>query len=160
MNQMPPKKKKTSRRRDTAVSIPGLAEGLLLANVATTGLFNLSLKDWAMDGWTAGSTGLAAHPNQLSLYEMIYGNASQTSTIALPSMGGYGTGPTTQTVTLTPGSNTEVITQNARANIFPMVAQSIAIPVAFRVGKRFMRKPIRMGNKLLKQAGLRRMVKI
>jgi len=153
-------KKKQKRRKDTAVSITGLAEGLMLANVATSGLFNLSLKDWAMDGWTAGSTGLAAHPNQLSLYEMIYGNASQTVSVALPGGGGYGTGPSSTTMTLTPGSNTEVITQNARANMFPMITQSILIPVGFRVGKRFLRKPIRMGNKLLKQAGLRQMVKI
>lgn len=158
---MPPRKKKTKRRKDTAISITGLAEGLMLANVATSGLFNLSLKDWAMDGWTAGSTGLAAHPNQLSLYEMIYGNASQTTTIAIPSAtGAYGTGATTQTVTLTPGSNTEVITQNVRNNWLPMAIQSVAIPVGFRVGKRFLRKPIRLGNKLLKQAGLRGMVKI
>lgn len=156
---MPPKKKKTSRRKDTAISLTGLAEGLLLANAASTGLFNLSLKDWAMDGWTSGSTGLAAHPNQLSLYEMIYGNPNQTVSVTVP-QGGYGTGTTTQSMTLVAGSNLEVITQNARANMFPMVAQSIAIPVAFRVGKRFLRKPIRMGNKLLKQAGLRRMVKI
>lgn len=153
-------KKKQKRRSDKAVSITGLAEGLMLANVATSGLFNLSLKDWAMDGWTAGSTGLALAPEQLSLYEMIYGNASQTVTVALPGAGGYGMGPTSTTTTLTPGSNFETITRNARNNAFPMIAQSVLIPVSFRVGKRIFRKSIGMGNKLLKQAGLRQMVKI
>jgi len=156
---MPPRKKKKTRRRDTAISITGLAEGLMMANVATTGLFNLSLRDWAMDGWTNATQNLATHPNQLSLYEMIYGNQNLTQTVTVP-QGGYGTGTTTQSVTLIAGSNTETIANNARNNAFPMIAKSIMIPVGFRVGKRFLRKPIRMGNKLLKQAGLRGMVKL
>ena len=155
---MPPRKKKVSRRRDKAISITGLAESIMIANVGTTAAFGLSLKDFVMDGWTATSANLANHPNQLSLHELIYGNKSQTTTIALPSAG-YGS-PTSQTVTLTPGSNTEVIMQNLRANWVPAVIQGTLIPVGFRVSKRVLRKPIAQANKLLKQAGLRSMVKV
>jgi hypothetical protein len=152
------RKQKKTRRRDTAISITGLAESILIANVGTVAAFNLNLKDFIMDGWTAGSTGLATHPNQLSLHEIIYGNASQTSTVQLYNPGTGGT--TSQSVTLTPGSNLEVITQNLRNNWVPALIQGTLIPVGFRVSKRVLRKPIAQANKLLKQAGLRSMVKV
>lgn len=149
---MPPRKKKKTRRRDNAVSITGLAEALMIANVGTKAAFNLSAKDWLLDGWGTGSSAATSY-GQISLYEMIYGNTVKMA--ALPSAGGsgYTTGLSTQ-------SNLDVITANLQANWMPAVAQSIAIPVGWRVGKRLLRRPIAMGNKLLKQAGLRGMVKI
>ena len=147
------RKKQTKRRKDTAISITGLSEALLLANVGSKAAFGLSAWDFISDGWGASSTTKATGANQLSLWEMVYGNAASSTTLYLPS-------GQSQTVTMTPGSNAEVVMQNLQNNWMPAVIQSVAIPVGFRVGKRLLRKPIRMGNKLLKQAGLRGMVKI
>ena len=146
---MPPRKKKKTRRRDTAVSLTNLAEAVMLANVGTKAAFNLSAWDFVTDGWGQGSSSATAY-GQLSLYEMIYGN---TVSLTLPSGGGYQTGLSTT-------SNTDVVWSNIQNNWGPALMQSIAIPVGFRVGKRLLRRPISMGNKLLKQAGLRSMVKI
>ena len=149
---MPPRKKKKSRRRDTAVSVTGLAEAVMLANVGTKAAFGLSAWDWVSDGWGQGSSSATAY-GQLSLYEMIYGNTVRMA--ALPSAGGSG-----YTTGLSAQSNADVVLTNLQNNWMPAVVQSVAIPVGFRVGKRLLRKPISMGNKLLKQAGLRSMVKI
>ena len=122
---MPPRKKKQKRRRDTAISITGLAEAVMLANVGTKAAFNLSAWDWLSDGWRSG-TSAATNIGELSLYEMIYGNTATTATVYLP-----GQGATTQTIT--PGSNADVIMTNLRNNWMPAAIQSIAIPVGFRL---------------------------
>lgn len=153
---MPPRKKKTRRRRDTAISITGMAEALMLANVGTKAAFNLSAKDWLMDGWTAGSTGSALGAGQLSLHELIYGNNVTMLGFTNPQTGQqYGGGTVPQTI-----SNTDVVMTNLRNNWMPAVIQSVAIPVGWRLGKRLLRRPINMGNKMLKQVGLRSVVKI
>lgn len=151
---MPPRKKKKARRRDTAISVTGLAEAVMLANVGTKAAFNLSAYDFITDGWGQGSSSATSY-GQISLYEMIYGNT--VTMAALPSSG-YGLGQTT--TSLSTQSNADVVISNLQNNWMPAVVQSVAIPVGFRVGKRLLRKPIAMGNKLLKQAGLRSMVKI
>ena len=149
---MPPRKKKKSRRRDTAISVTGLAEAVMLANVGTKAAFNLSAYEFITDGWGQGSSSATGY-GQISLYEMIYGNTVRMA--ALPSAGGSG-----YTTGLSAQSNTDVVISNLQNNWMPALVQSVAIPVGFRVGKRLLRKPISMGNKLLKQAGLRSMVKI
>ena len=146
------KNSKTPRRRNTAVSLTGVAEAVMLANVGTQAAFNLSAWEFVTDGWQAGSSSATA-TGQLSLYEMIYGNKSKQISI------GYG-GGTTTTTTLTAGSNADIVMENLKNNWLPAAISSVAIPVGFRVGRKLLRRPITMGNKLLKQAGLRGMVKI
>ena len=77
------KKNKKSRRRDSAVSITGLAEAVMLANVGTQGAFGLSAWNFLSDGWTSGTTGRAYGAGQLSLHELVYGNYGQTGAVAL-----------------------------------------------------------------------------
>lgn len=147
------RKTKTKRRRDNALSLTGTAEAIMLANVGTRAAFNLSAWDWATDGWTAASSGMAQGPGQLSLHEMIYGNKS----MLLPfTVGGQSQGGLTSITT----PNMDIVVENIKQNWVPALIQSVAIPVGFRVGKKVLRRPITMGNKLLKQAGLRGMVKI
>ena len=124
----------------------------MLANVGTKAAFNLSAWDFVTDGWGQGASS-ATNYGQLSLYEMIYGNTVKLA--ALPSSGGSG-----YTTSLSTQSNTDVVLNNLQNNWMPALVQSVGIPVAFRVSKRLLRRPISMGNKLLKQAGLRSMVKI
>ena len=150
------KKNKTQRRRDTAVSITGLAEAAMIANVGTMAAFNLSAWDFLSDGWTTASAGKAHGLGQISLHELIYGNYATTAAVSMAG-GGYSGGGST---TLTTTGNSAIVMANLQNNAFPAIIQAVAIPVGFRVGKRLLRRPIAMGNKLLKQAGLRSMVKI
>ena len=129
----------------------------MLANVGTQGAFGLSAWNFLSDGWTSGTTGRAYGAGQLSLHELVYGNYGQTGAVALAGGSYAGGAGTIQSVTT---GNMTTITDNLKANWLPMVIQSVAIPVGFRVGKRVMRKPITMANKALKSAGLRSMVKI
>jgi len=147
------KKAKAPRRRDKAISITGLAEAVMLANVGTQAAFNLSAYDWIADGWTAGTSGSATGLGQLSLHELVYGNKSKTVSI------GYAGGGST-TTSISGTSNMDVVVSNLQANWMPALIQSVAIQIGFRIGKRVLRKPITMGNKALKAAGIRSMVKI
>jgi len=160
------KKSKAPRRRDKAISITGMAESILLANVGTQAAFNMNAWDWVKDGWGSAST--ATQAGQLSLYELIYGNyggalasvataGAGSSGSAVAPIGGSGYTPR---IGLVGGSNADVVLSNIQNNWMPALIQSVAIPVSFRVGKKLLRRPITMGNKLLKQAGLRSMVKI
>jgi hypothetical protein len=156
---MPRKKaKKTSRRRDNAVSITGLAEAVMLANVGTRAAFNLSAWDFLSDGWTTASAGKAHGSGQISLHELIYGNYG--SAVALAGGVGYsGSGSLGQASAITTPTM-DLVTTNLKANWLPAMIQGVAIPVGFRIGKRVMRKPITMANKALKAAGVRSMVKV
>ena len=165
------KKSKTPRRKDKAVSLTGLAEALMLANVGTRAAFGLSAWDWATDGWTANSAGKAHGAGQLSLHELIYGNYSGITTVGMAGGSGYGSGGSGSMAPIVGGGNTpapsllstpnmDIVTENIKNNWLPAVIQGVAIPVGFKLGKRFLRKPITMGNKLFKQIGVRGMVKI
>jgi len=149
------RKKNKPVKRDKAVSITGLAEAVMLANVGTQAVFNLSAYDFITDGWTTATQGKAYGSGQLSLHEMIYSNFSQAPTLSLASGQSYSSAPSASTT-----SNLDIITSNIQQNWMPALVKSVAIPVGFKVGKKFLRKPLRMGNKLLKQAGLRGMVKL
>ncbi len=116
----------------------------MLANVGTQAAFNTNAWEFLTAGtplnpntkWTAqGST-------TMSLRELIEWPASAT--------GGTHAGK----------SQGEIIMANLQDNAFNAIVSAIVIPMGFKVGRKVLRKPIRMGNKLLKTAGLRSMVKI
>lgn len=154
---MPPRKKKKTRRRDTAVSLTNLAEAVMLANVGTQAAFNLSAWDFISDGWTTNTSGRAYGPGQISLHELIYGNYAASG---LPIVAGGTYGQQIGGTSLQTTSNADVVMSNLQNNWGPALVKSILIPVGFKVGRRALSRPIRMGNKLLKQAGLRSVVKI
>lgn len=152
------RKQKKTRRRDNAVSITGLAEAVMLANVGTRAAFNLSAWDFLSDGWTAASAGKAHAAGQISLHELIYGNYGAAS-VALA--GGAYTGSTSVgTVSAVTSPMMDIVTTNIKANWLPAMIAGVTIPVSFRIGKRVLRKPIAMANKALKAAGVRSMVKV
>ena len=54
-----------------------------------------------------------------------------------------------------PGGLSEVLKSNIKDNAVTMATSAIAIPIAFRVGKKLLRKPIiTPANRLIKMAGL------
>lgn len=138
------KKNKPKRRRDTAISITGLAEGLLIANAGSQAAFNTNAWEFLTAGtqlnpntsWTGQGT------KTISLKELIAWPSSAT--------GG----------TMAGMSQGQVVMSNLKENWMNAVISAVVIPVSFRVSKRLLRRPIAMGNKLLKQGGLRGMVKI
>jgi hypothetical protein len=145
---MPPrKKKKTRSRKNSAISLTGVAEAILLANVGTRTAFNLNAWDFVSDGWTTNTAGKALGFGELSLHEMIYGNKATPLTI-----GGV-------THTNVASSNLDVIMNNVQNNWVTGAVQAVAIPIGFRVGKRLLRKPLSMVNKGFKMAGIRDMVR-
>jgi hypothetical protein len=152
------RKQKKTRRRDKAISLSGLAESLMLANVGTQAAFNLNAWDWITDGWTTGTAGRATGSGQVSLHELIYGNFSKAGSLGFtPAGGSYQGAGTTYAMTQSAG---DIAMQNLKANWAPALIQTFAIPVGFKLGRKALSRPIRMGNKLLKQIGLRGQVKI
>lgn len=142
---MAARKKQTKRRRNnSAISISQVAEGLMIANVGTQAAFNSNAWDFLTAGTTLNPntkwTGQGS--NVISLKELIVWPSSAT--------GGTYAGMTAS----------EVVMDNLKKNALNAGLQAVLIPVGFKVGRRLLRRPISMGNKLLKQAGLRGMVKI
>jgi len=146
-------KRKAPRRYSKSVSLLNIAEGILLANVATRATVGLSAWDFLSDGWNASAPAKAQGPGQLSLHEIIYGNKVNMPVVktAQGTMGGLMTSTAT---------NTELVVENLKANWVPALVQSIAIPIGFKFARRMLRKPISMGNKVLTATNMRSQVRI
>jgi len=152
------KKAKKPRRTDKAISLTGVAEAIMLANVGTRAAFNLSAWDWATDGWTATTAGRASGSGEISLHELIYGNFSKAGSLGFTPVGGsYVGGGSSYAVTQTAG---DIAMANLKANWAPALLQTFAIPIGFKIGRKALRRPIAMGNKMLKNIGMRGQVKI
>ena len=139
------KKQRRSNPNKNAISIINGVEGVMIANVWTKALFQ-------NDAWTFLTAGTALNPdaawtgqgeNTISLKELIMWPFSAT---------GDGQANT--------ASRLEVIQNNVSGEWFNATIQSTLIGVGGRVLRKVASKPIRMGNKLLKQAGLRSMVRV
>jgi len=137
------KQKRRSNPNNASISIINGVESLLIANVWSNALFK-------NDVWSFLTAGTALNPatkwtaqgeEVISLKELIQWPSSATD----------GSGVTS--------SRLEVIQNNVSGEWFPAVIQSTLIGVGGTVLRRVARKPIRMGNKLLKQVGLRSMVR-
>ena len=150
-------KQKKTRRRDKAVSLTGVAEALMLANVGTQAAFNLNAWDFVSDGWSTATAGRAGGAGQISLHELIYGNFATAGSLGTVSAGTYQSAGSSYAITQSSG---DVVWQNIQNNWMPALVKSVAIPVVFKASRKALSRPIRMGNKLLKQIGLRGQVKI
>jgi hypothetical protein len=137
------KKQRRSNPNKNAISIINGVEGVMIANVWTEALFN-------NDAWSFLTAGTALNPDAkwtgqgtsvMSLKELIMWPSSAT--------GG----------TMSGDSRLEVIQNNISGEWFNATIQSTLIGVGGKLLRKVARKPIAMGNKLLKQAGLRSMVR-
>jgi hypothetical protein len=137
------KKQKRRSNGNGSISIINAVEGLLLANVFTEGLF----KNNAWDFLTAG-TGLNPDTKWIGQGEPVI---SLKELIKWPAGATTGEGVTS--------SRLEVITRNVEGEWLNMLWQSALIGAGAKVLRRSARRPIRMGNKVLKQLGLRDMVR-
>jgi hypothetical protein len=103
-------------------------------------MFDTNLKEFAGFG-DKTSTDNSWEVSAPELFSMLFGgNAGIASN--------WGSGTYSPTIS-------GVIRRNLRANGGMMLAQIIGIPIAFKYGRKLMRKPITAANKLLKPAGVR-----
>ena len=144
-------KRKAPRRYKGAINLVNTAEGLLVANQATRAFFGLDAITFATEGWLLPKT-------KTSLHSSAMGGGAWTQGITLSEL----------FEGLIPGGKTSFATAPMSAYIKanlktfgPRAAlNSIAIPVAFRFGKKLSSSPRRMVNKGFRQLGLGNMVKV
>ena len=109
-------------------------------NAVTQGLFDTNLKEFAGFG-DRTSTDNSWEISATELFGALFGgNAGIGST--------WGSGTYSPTVS-------GVIRRNLKENGGMMLAQIIAIPIAFKYGRKLMKKPIAAANKLIAPAGVR-----
>ena len=138
------KKQRRSNPNKNAISIINGVEGVMIANVWTNALFK-------NDAWTFLTAGTALNPDARWI-----GQGEEV--ISLKELIMWPPGATSDPSRVT-SSRLEVIQNNVSGEWFNATIQSALIGVGGRVLRKVARKPIRMGNKLLKQAGLRSMVR-
>lgn len=138
------KSKRTPRRRtQKKLNLLGVAESVLIANVVTEGLFNCNALQFVTGrGGNLKSTG--------------YFPSNTDTIITLPELLGMGynrnqnqSGGAYLPGTFTSVGAMNVIKENAKANMVPMIGGLIGIPIAFRVGTKLTTKPRATVNKML-----------
>jgi len=146
------RKKSPARRRTQTINVMGIAEGALIANAMTQGLFNADLKTFFLSTDGGGHISSISGRSTITLREIISGVTG----------GSYGTQgtftttlPTGATVKGTYGQSFgKQVKDNFSENGLQMVGSLIAIPIAFKVGSKLARKPRALVNKVGKMSGL------
>ena len=146
------RKKAPARRRTQTFNLMGVAEGALIANAITQGMFNADLKTFFLSTDGGGHISSTTGRSTITLREIVSGITG----------GSYGTQGTYATTL--PGGNKVNVTYgqsfgnqlktNLNENGLQMVGSLIAIPIAFRVGSKLARKPRALVNKVGKMSGL------
>jgi hypothetical protein len=144
------RKKAPARRRSATINLMGIAEGALIANAITQGVFNADLKTFFMSTTgQSGSLSKADAGNQVTLRELISGATGGSYGIS------YVQGTTKGAQTYRAGvSLGDVVKENLNENGLRMVGSLIAIPIAFKVGGKLAKKPRALVNKVGKMSGL------
>ena len=135
-------------RRSKTTSVLKIAESALLADAITKGVFNADLRNFLMSTTGAASTS-GTKFTQITLRELLSGISG----------GSYDTQYTmTQGGKKSVYGNTisEQIMDNLKKNGLMLAFNLVAIPVAFRVGKRVLAKPlINPLNRQIRNMGVR-----
>ena len=110
-------------------------------NALTKGVFDTNLREFAGLGDSGTSAG---NSWRITAHELVSAMMGGSAGIA----SNWGSGLYEPTLT-------GVMQRNLKANGGMMLAQIIGIPIAFKYGRKIMRKPINAANRLLKPAGVR-----
>lgn len=146
------RRKAPTRRRSQTINIMGVAEGALIANAITQGVFNADLKTFFMSTTgQSGSLSKADAGNQVTLRELISGATGGSYGISYVQGSTKAGGPQYMRTGTTIG---DVIKENLNENGLQMVGSLIAIPIAFKVGSKLAKKPRALVNKVGKMSGL------
>jgi len=142
------KKKAPRRRGSTAIGLINTTEAFIQLNIATQLIAKNNPINFVLGntstGAVMGSGGWAYGADVLSLKELIM-------RFNRPH-GGTGTYST-----MTEG---EIAWKNIQDGWFNAAWQSVAVGAGFRIGRKLLRRPIAQGNRMLKMAGVKDMVKL
>jgi len=138
--------KKPRRKTAKKVNLIGVAEALVIANVATEGLFNADLKTFMTGRVGANAYTPSNTDNVLTLPELLGIDYSGYS------MSAVGQGP--QNIAFTSVGAMTKIRENIKVNGLDMTFKLILIPVGFRAVTKLTSKPRASANKLLTYTGL------
>lgn len=145
---MPRKKKSARRRRDNAISITGVTQSVIVGNAISQMTMGTDLWTFLTAGWLQPNRGVGASW-ELTLSELVQNPH-----------GRLGQDPNSTVYTGGTAGLVAAVKKNFNSNAASAIPTIILTPIIFRVGKRFLRGSIRDGNKLLKMAGVRQMVKM
>ena len=131
------------RRKSKAINLLNLGESLLVGNVITEGLFKMNMYDFFLAGTGFSNENWTGQGEpKISFRELITWPASATS----------GTGIT--------ASRFDVIRENLKSSLVPMVGGLIAVRVGSKIVKKQLRPMLNQGNQVIKMAGFGDMVKV
>jgi hypothetical protein len=141
---------KSTRRRRTKkqpIKLSTIAQQFIIANAITRGVAGTNLVPFLTEGWlreaTSGSVYGSGNSWTFSAKELIEGVAG----------GNFGMSSQWQGFGLQKAFET-----NLKANGAMMLATVVATPIAFKLGKRLLNKPIILpANRMLKAAGIKEM---
>jgi len=129
-----------------AISLLGTAETLVVGNQATKALFGTDLIPFLTEGWLTNTTKATDNSWEVSLKELVQG--------LVP--GGQGYGIAQSSFSGTPSMQImKVMTMNLKKNGAQAAVTAVAAPVMFKMARKVFRRPIRVGNRLLKGTGVR-----
>ena len=129
-----------------AISLLGTAETLVVGNQATKALFGTDLIPFLTEGWLTSTTKATDNSWEVSLKELVQG--------LVP--GGQGYGISQSSFSGTPSMQImKVMTMNLKKNGAQAAVTAVAAPVMFKFARKIFRRPIRVGNRLLKGTGVR-----
>jgi len=143
------RKARQQRRKKQDINLLGVAEAVLMANVACEGLFNVGVV-----GFVTGKHSSQGGPKG-------YFPSNSDTVITLPELLGFDQNINQFAPNAAPSYKAfsssgamEVIKNNFQTNGMMMGIQLITIPVGFKLLNRVTRKPRTMANRLLKNTGL------
>lgn len=130
------------------MSLTGTAETLIIADAGTKALFGMSAIPWLTEGWLMPKSTVGQQSWSLSLSELVQG--------MIPGGQSFGqSGNATHGWTNDAAGVGRAVMRNLKENGAQSVAVAFFTPVAFKMAKKVFRRPISMGNKLLKGTGVK-----
>jgi hypothetical protein len=154
---MAKRKAKPKRSKKSAFNLTNAAQTLIIANGVSQGLFNTNLATFtglSSDFSGGGNMDGSNNSDELTAKEIISGITGWT-------IGGRGTGIYTAGTSSWSGSIGQVVAANAKNNMFGLIGTVVFVPIAFKLGKKVLGKPIiNPLNRALKAVGVAKDVKV
>lgn len=138
--QMPPRKKKTRRRRDTRFNALSALEGILFANILSEAAFNES-------AWNFLTAGTKLNPSTKW-------TGQGSNVVSLKELMNWGPSRVTKGGRYGGMSGGQVIMENLKDNWLEAGFNSIILGAGFKIGSKMLAKPRRVVNKNLKMLGV------
>lgn len=151
-------RRKTTRRRSPKpmLNVADAAQTVIVANAATQAFFGTSLDAFLLDGWARPATSKTDNSWELSLAEIVQG--------VIPGGQGFGFGSQylANAQKMGMGGFTAALKYNLQSQQGrAALATMVFAPVAFKVGKKILAKPlINPTNKAIRQLGLGSVIKV